>query len=77
MYRNIKARVYFLKAMNEIILTTTNNKSLIEWWLESIDWWIEECIPDCPSEDYFEYIAKDTELFEFCRKMFLRITFSD
>lgn len=77
MYRNIKARIYLLKAMNEIILTTTNNKSLIEWWLEVIDWWLEECVSDCPSEDAFEYIAKDTELFELCRKLFLRITFLD
>lgn len=70
MYRNIKARMYFLKAMNDIILTTTDDEELIYWWLE-------ECIPDCPSEDDFEYIAEDTELFELCRKIFSRITFLD
>lgn len=70
MYRNIKARVYFLKAMNDIILTTTNDEELIYWWLT-------ECVPDCPLEDDFEYIAEDTELFELCRKIFSRIIFLD
>lgn len=70
MYRNIKARIYLLKAMNDIILSVTNDEELIEWWLE-------ECVPDCPSAEDFEYIAIDTELFELCRKIFTIITFED
>lgn len=70
MYRNTKARIYLLKAMNDIILSATNDEKLIEWWLE-------ECIPDCPSAEDFEYIAIDTELFELCRKIFTIITLAD
>ena len=70
MYRNTKVRICLLKAMNDIITSTTNDEGLIDWWLE-------ECVPDCPSDADFKYIAEDTELFELCRKIFLRITFLD
>lgn len=70
MYRNIKVRICLLKAMNDIVLSATNDEGLIEWWLE-------ECIPDCPSVEDFEYIAIDTELFELCRKIFTIITLAD
>ena len=50
-------RVDILKDMNKYVLEKISDEELIYYWLE-------EGIPDCPSDDDFLFIAEDDEEWE-------------
>ena len=47
-------RIALLKAQHEIIKYMNNEEAYMEWI---------NIVPDCPTEDDFEFIAEDEELF--------------
>ena len=53
----ISIRVDTLKGMNKYVLEKINDEELIFHWLE-------QGIPDCPSDDDFLFIAEDDEEWE-------------
>lgn len=53
-----KERICWLKRMNTKVCNGDDEND----WLS----WITYCVPDCPLEDDFEYIADDEELFTDC-----------
>lgn len=61
-FKVIVSRMNLLKAMN-LIITSMNNE-------EAIMPWLMEAVPDCPTEDDYEYIANDKELYTNCCSLF-------
>jgi hypothetical protein len=59
-------RVEFIKALNEIVLGL-GDEELIEGWLMN-------GVPDCPSEEDFEFIANDQESFDETVNCFVRLS---
>lgn len=53
----VDIRVNTLKGMNKFILEKINDEELIFHWLE-------QGVPDCPSDDDFFFIAEDDEEWE-------------
>lgn len=58
-------RVEQLKAMHEVMTKANDERIYMSW--------ASEGVPDCPSDDDFEYIASDTEQYEDIIKLFVRL----
>ena len=56
----------FVKALNELILGL-GDEDLIEVWLMN-------GVPDCPSEEDFEFIANDQEAFDETVNLFVKMS---
>lgn len=60
-----KARMAQLKAMHEL-MSNANNETIYMIWTTM-------GVPDCPSEDDFQYIATDDKLYNECFDLFVRL----
>ena len=58
-------RIEVLKAMHLIMIHMNNEEA---YW-----YWVELAVPDEPSEDDYEFIAKDDGAFEDCVEHFRRV----
>ena len=61
----IKLRIDQLKAMNEFVCSANDETLFYEW--------IEQAIPDEPSESDYEFIASDDVLYNDCVNLFKKI----
>lgn len=61
----IKLRIDQLKAMNEFVCSANDETLFCEW--------IEQAIPDEPSESDYEFIASDDVLYNDCVNLFKKI----
>ena len=59
-------RVEFIKALNEIVLGL-GDEELIESWLMN-------GVPDCPTDEDFEFIAQNQESFNEAINCFVRLS---
>ena len=53
----LKNRIELLKEMHNFVITEFSIEDNIMCWLRN-------CVPDCPQEDDFEFIAEDDERFD-------------
>ena len=60
----LKNRIELLKEMHNFVITEFSIEDNILCWLRN-------CVPDCPQEDDFEFIAEDEEDFDECVDWFL------
>ena len=56
-------RVWELKKMDKYIRENVSDE-------ESIEWWLTIGVPDNASQEDFEFIAQDDELFNTCNRVF-------
>ena len=59
------ARMAQLKAMHELMCNANNELIYMSW--------ITTGVPDCPSEDDFQYIATDDDSYNECFDLFVRL----
>ena len=65
MHSTIESRINQLKAMHTL-MTEANDENIYMHWATL-------AVPDCPSEDDFEYIAQDEELYNECFDLFVKL----
>lgn len=61
---SLSARMNQLKAMHELMLNANDEEIYMSWIY---------VMPDCPTEDDFESIAEDDELYNQCFDTFVRL----
>lgn len=61
-----QTKMNMLGAMHSIVMNEVNDEELQMWWLE-------ECVPNQPTEEDFEFIAEDIELWVDCCRIFGKI----
>lgn len=59
-------KVEFIKALNELMLGTTDEDLLEVWFMNGV--------PDCPSQEDFEFIANNEESFDDVVNCFIRLS---
>ena len=59
-------KVEFIKALNEIILGLGDE--------DLTDIWLMNGVPDCPSQEDFEFIANDRDSFDEVVNLFVRMS---
>ena len=57
-----ETRITQLKAMHELMMSANDEELYMTWIILGV--------PDCPSEDDFEYIAEDNESYNECFDLF-------
>jgi hypothetical protein len=67
----IEKRIQLLKTMNDYVVNYINDEELI------YDHWFSMGIPDCPCEEDFQSIAKDTQDFNSICRVFSTIVTND